>query len=582
MKRAEIFIRRKAREEGFALVLVLVILMTLTVLGIGVLTSATTNSALSRNYEKSTQAVNMSETGIKVAYREFINSGFLKTTHTMNKAAPAGSENLLSTDLDNYYIDSDGYFVWEWDSSKPYDPMWDTDKPHGFKFCVYYTSSFAFVIECEGWYDTIHKRTRARGEIETMYQFSYFSARDMGEFVRGAAQQIRGKVHSNGDFYIKPSGSDLYFNTSSLTSSGLIIRSRDAWGRPDKSGRAFITKNEEDSGTFVEMLPGSPRGSEGIAFDSLHPQWNDKDLGAQAKWGGVVRDKVPYKSPPPIKNLDAGGYYEQEADFVIDNIPAITSKAWCTPKTIWNYGEQRWENLLDINIGTMISTGDWPSNGLIYCKYPVRLSNAATLGGKLMLASNSMVYTRGDFNTVNKQGASIMTKKRIYHMSVRFPDLHSTTSKDSAAVDTRINAALVDGAPTIDEYNWVDRNNDHRFDDSNRLIYDPWSPKTAAGFMSPCGNPASDCDPWPNCDDLLENWSGKTLTKYGSVVHLHGAVMCDNLNNSDYNTDKLAWIRKVAYSPPTRVYMYDPDLASPAGQPPYTPLIGHITSWAPF
>ena len=70
------------KDEGFALVLVLVIMMTLTVLSVGVIVSTGTNNALSRNFEKSTQALNMSEVGAKVAYRELINAGYLKTTHT--------------------------------------------------------------------------------------------------------------------------------------------------------------------------------------------------------------------------------------------------------------------------------------------------------------------------------------------------------------------------------------------------------------------------------------------------------------------------------------------------------------------
>ena len=50
-------IRHDEGERGFAIVVVLAILMTLTVLAIGVLTSSTTNSAMSRNFEKNKQAI---------------------------------------------------------------------------------------------------------------------------------------------------------------------------------------------------------------------------------------------------------------------------------------------------------------------------------------------------------------------------------------------------------------------------------------------------------------------------------------------------------------------------------------------
>lgn len=582
-------------ERGSALVLVLAILMTLTLLGFGVIISTSTNISLSRNYEVATQALNMAEIGVKVGYREFINGGFLRATHTAgNKtqnfklfkeaATVMTGDDLLETSLDNYTIDEYGNFMWEWDGSQGYDPLFDTDKPHGFKFHIYYTTGNAWVIESDGWFGSIHRRIRAKGEIETMFQFSYFASRDLGEFTRGASQEIRGKVHANGNMYVRPSGATLRVNTDSFTATGIIIRSRDAWGRPDESGACEITKNNQDSGIWVAMDPGSPRGSEGIAFDSLHANWTDKTVGARALWGGVVRDKVPYKSPPPIQNLDPGEYYEDMAvagGLVIDS--TSHSNAWCTQVNVYNYNELRYQTVWNIDVGLLISSGAWPTNNLIYCKVPIRLSNAAEISNKLMIASCRTVYTKGDFNTVNKKGASIMTKHRIYHLSNNWNDATYTPTKSLStrvAIDTRINAALVDGAPTVDEYNWCDRNNDNHYDYNSGVMYDPISPKTAAGFHKPY----SDGNPWANCDDLIENWSSKTLTKFGSVVHLGESndVMCPNLDNSGITADKLAWVRSTGYNPPTRNYLYDPDLATAAGQPPFTPLIGHITSWEPY
>jgi len=587
------------------LLLVLAVLMTLTMLGFGIITSTSTNISLSRNYEIAVQAQNMADIGAKVAYREFINGGFLLTTHTQGNKSRAfklfetggddvqTGDDLLLTDLDNYSIDEHGNFVWEWDDSKPYDPMWDTDLPHGFRFHVYYATPTAFVIESEGWYGNIHRRTRIKGEIETMFQFSYFASRDLGEFVRGASQEIRGKVHANGTMFVRPSGSTLRINTDSFTATGPIVRSRDAWGRPDTSGKCEITKDHQDSGIWVEMEPGSPRGSEGVAFDSFHPDWTDRDLGARKKWGGVVRDYVPYKSPPPVKNLDPGEYYEQlaQADgLVIDSSSHVYS--WCTRvANFYNYNEQRYQTIWHIDIDAMIAAGDWPNNNLIYCKVPVRIANAEELQDKLMIASCRNVYTMGDFNTVNKKGACIMTKHRIYHLSNNWNDSSYTPSKsvnNRPAVNTRINAALVDGPPTVDEYNWCDRDGDNHYDINGGVMYDPESPKTAAGFHDApapqCGSKGTDRDPWANVDDLLESWSGKTLTKYGSVVHLGESydVMCPDLNNTGITDDQIAWIKRTGYRPPTRIYMYDPDLATPSGQPPFTPLIGHISSWEPY
>ncbi|MFC1542173.1 hypothetical protein ACFL50_06975, partial [Candidatus Latescibacterota bacterium] len=447
---------KDSKEEGFALVLVIVIMMTLTVFSVGVIVSTGTNNALSRNFEKATQALNMAEVGAKVAYRELINAGYLKTTHTLYKAAPETGERLLDTTLQNYYIDADGYYVWEWQEGDAHEPIMDTDQDHGFRFCVYYsTTDNSFVIESEGWFGTIEKRIRAKGELEGMFQFSYFAARDMGEFVRGSSQEIKGKVHANGDLYIRPSGSTLNINSSSVSATQQIIRSRDAWGRPDEGdpGHCFITVNMQDSGNWEEMESGPDPGTEGEAFESANPDWNDPADGARALWGGVVKDWVPYKSPPPVKNLDPGGYYDTSADLNIDN----TSNgiyAWCTSANVHNFNESITHTVMDIDVAAMIATGtDFPANGLIYCSTPSRFYNASDLGGsRLTIASNSTVYTKGDINTVNKQGMSVMTKHRIYVLSDSWDDtdpdrFNGRTEGDGrpVAVSTTVNAALVDG-----------------------------------------------------------------------------------------------------------------------------------------
>ena len=568
-------------EKGAALVLVLVILMALSVLGVGVIISANTNNALSRNYEKSVQALNMAEIGAKVCYRELINSGFLKTTHTMGHAAPSTGEPLLETTLEHYTINGDGDFEWSWTPDSAYSPLFPTDMPHGFRFRVFYSTYNSFVIECEGWYDNITRRVRGKGELESMFQFSYFASRDLGEFTRGANQTITGKVHANGNLYVRPDGATLYVDTDSFTATGFIIRSRDVWGRPDSSGGCEITRNAQGSGIWVAMAPGSPRGSEGVAMESTNPNWNHPTLGANTLWEGVVRDRVPFKSPPPVQNLDTGGYYDTQASLKILNT-THSSETWSTVATIYNYNEQRTETVENIDVAAMVAAGDFPANGLMYCNTPVRLYNFSSIPNRLMITSNRNIYTMGDVNTVAKKGLAIMTKHRIYILSQNWSDTSPKLMNSSAdrpdAVNTTINAATVDGSPAVDEHNWVDRDNDHRYDEQNRLIYDDWDHKTAAGF----NNPDDSGNPWANCDDLLEDWGGRTLTKHGSVVHLDGAAMAADITNAGMAADELAWIQRLGYSAPTRNYSYDPDLATPAGQPPFTPLIGHITSWEPF
>ena len=568
---------RNGDESGFALILVLVIILALTTLGIGVIYTVTTDSALSHNLLRSTQAFNLAESGGMVAYREFINSGFLTTTHTLNKEESVEEGDRLPVSIEDIEYDTEsGDYVWEWDTSKSYDPFIpNTEESHGYRFRVYYqVPEKTFVLECESHVGTLTKRVRLRGRIETMFQFSYFSARDLGEFVRGADQTLTGKIHSNEDLYVRPSGSTLTINSDSFTAAKKIIRTRDAWGRPDTGGTVEISKDEQDSGTYVVMDPGSPRGTEGAAFDSDHPGWSDRSTGVIPTWGGVVQDKMKFKSPPPVFDMEPGGYYENSADLVIDD--ASHALPYVEMKTFWNMNEQLDENYWEIDISEMINLAVWPANGLIYAKVPVRLVNADSLANKLMFVSSRNIYTHGNLNTSDKKGAAIMTMHRIYHLSALYDDVNDH-SKPTAS-DTWLNAALIDGAPTVDEYNWADRDGDHNYDWSGGPIYDNWEAKTEAGFNSP--SPSS---PWANVDDLLEDWSGKHLYKHGSVVHLCSATMAENLDNDGIDEEEeLAWVKRNNYNAPTRHYSYDPDLGETDSQPPFTPLIGHLFGWEPY
>ncbi|MFC1508516.1 hypothetical protein ACFL60_02390 [Candidatus Omnitrophota bacterium] len=938
-------------EKGSALVLVLFFILTFTVIGIGVMVSSTTNSTMSRNFEVVTQAKHLSDIGLKIALREFINSGFLRTTHTEDMAAVQSENNRLTTDVEYITTDEYGDYVWSWDENSEYDPLVDlAEKSHGFSFRVYYSSASNFVIESDGWYGSVHQVSKARGRVESMFEFSYMSADDLGDFADGSDQEIRGKVHANGDMYVRPAGSDLTINPLYFTSAGNIIRSRDAWGRPDDAGygNIEIARKRQDSGDWITMDPGNPRGEEGMAFDSYHTDWNSRTDGVQAKWGGIVRDRVSRKYFPPITNLLEGGSYDlaaQDGGLIIDNTSHY--QPWCTQiSSYYNTVEDRTQTLWEIDIQALSDEGDWPGNGLMYCTVPVRLVNAASLEDKLMVASCRNVYTSGSFNigvseggggitgvgslninpsssennrfimetpsgeidldtlddegstytyegpssevnvkvkaqgrtlTINGedielptnerqkitgsmyvvvhnthsgekwnkakghwwidingsnlefdpemdleevvevvegdiQSAAIMTTQRIYHLpgviveevpveedddtgligghidvdtssfiapigsgstdghiheydnkySVIGTDyfdmldskLHNITedisdgstkfkiivtnadlspggrlvinqdydSGDSGsytpvatyddtniadlpiysldgvpgttqlekfgmyfdinaiaagnvlptntgdvkknvpgkfgewrngaltiqavmvnADDTdnfttditlsnggvqgtarsgllwentifwhwhgpsyhepdwdapiagapddgeddgvggdvasgfQIHAALVDGAPAVDEYNWVDRDGDHRYDYDNSVIYDDWDAKDSYSFNEPysSGNPGA------NTSNLLEDWTGMTLTITGSIIHLGSNYvhMAENLDNSGITDDQIAWVRQSNSGSGTRNVIYNPDLATSEGEPPFTPRIGQITNW---
>ena len=827
---------RIENEKGSALVLVLFFILTFTVIGIGVMVSSTTNSTMSLNFEIVTQAKHLSDIGLTIALREFINSGYLKTTHTEDMDDVLSGDDRLSTDVENISIDSFGDYVWDWEENSDYDPLVDlADKTHGFSFRVYFSSANNFVIESDGWYGPTHQLSKARGRIESMFEFSHLSAGDMGDFTDGSDQEVRGKIHANGDIYLRPEGSDLTINPLYFSTAGDIIRSRDAWGRPDDLGYGSIQiiQKKQDSGDLITMDPGSPRGEEGTAFDSYHIDWESNNDGAQKLWGGIVRDRVSRKYFPPITNFQEGGYYDlaaQDGGLVIDNTSHYES--WCTQiSDYYNTVEDRTQTLWEIDLQTLSDNDAWPGNGLMYCTVPVRLVNAESFEDNLMVASCRNVYTYGNFNAGNSEdviagalninpsnssknifvmqtpsgeidrnslhsngsgytysgeasevkikakahgrtigingqdvelspntrytfsgslsvnlwnehsgdnwgqanghwwidingnditinpspsgvddddgddgdggavkSAAIMTSHRIYHLTGPVEagdaigenpidgDLNINPSNSSGnkfimqtpsgqididtletdgsgftyageasevkikvksqgrtlyvngqpielspssrytmtgsldvnvynahggsgppanghwwigisgadltfdpAVDfgddddddvtsgVRINAALVDGAPAVDEYNWVDRDGNHRYDYDNSVIYDDWDAKTSMSFNSPynSGNPGA------NTSNLLDDWAGMTLTITGSIIHLGSNYnyMADNLDNSEITDDQIAWIRQTNSGSGARTVIYNQDLGTAEGEPPFTPRIGQITNW---
>jgi len=301
------------------------------------------------------------------------------------------------------------------------------------------------------------------------------------------------------------------------------------------------------------------------------------------KDGNLGGEKI---SPPVVEAMEAGGHYEQNADMVITSTSAGTG---ISTKTFYNHAEARSETVKQIDMSAI----SYPADGLvIYAKTPIRLVNAAKLNGKVMIVSNSNIYTIGDFNKVygnltayssstsTKVPAALMTTQRIYHLSSNWSDASNasasstiTTAKDDPIYTgddknvVEINAALVDGTPCVDEINYV-------------KTYNGVTNPLYSGTDKPGGKYC-----WANSDDLIEAWETKTtysgtaiqptLKKRGSIVHLENSVMA-KLDNSNAGPGKAAWTMKTNYTVPIRDYGYDNDFKDANKQPPLTVLTGKV------
>jgi hypothetical protein len=430
-----------------------------------------------------------------------------------------------------------------------------------------------YVIDVIGIVGRYRRQIQIQGYTEPAFTYALYSDGDLSGFVRGQDQQIDGKVHANGDMFFRPSGTTLTIDAPSVTCTGEMIRTTDAWGRDKYSGNVVLIRDRD--GNWIEMDGGVP----GAAMDSRHAAWandvpSDGVDGAPELWDGMVRDGslgAIRVDPPPIEALSPGGYYDQRAtiriqtgDVQLDQVGNDVSSwlgAAVTEKSFYNASLDEDVAVQELDLEVLRASGNWPPNGLIYAEVPIRIVNGDELQDDLTIVANHAVYTKGDFNRVNQRAAAIISSGRIWHLSDAWSDDPSSThgpksGRQALNGATVINAAMVDGTPTVNEANFADLDGDGFPDDPT------------AG------------DAWANTDHLLESWgASRTLMKRGSIVHLQFANMADDVSNSGIRPDQIAWTKHAAYDPPDRDYAYDPSLAFAAGQPPFAPLVSKLFLW---
>lgn len=578
-----------ASDRGSILVVTLLMLLVFTLIGTTFLTLANTEGQISTNHRGDTQALFVAESGAQLAYKTLAANNFQSWTHrpdgtpeTVNTLIPIAFPGGLVLDQagsDGLHDErDDGSLVWEWSPGDAGHGLTGTDLPEEVRVSVRRASldpmDPQFVMDVEGSVGQFRERLNVRGYTEPVFHYALFSDGPLSEFTRAEDQHITGKVHANGDMYFRPwNPRTLTIDAPSITATGRMIRTTDIYGRDLYSGSHVLIKN--GSGDYVEMDLGNP----GTAMDSQNPYWTNNDPddslhGALELWDGVVRDGAlgaVAVDPPPVQTLEPGGWYDQRAalrlragDVQVDesgnNVSTALGSA-VREVTFWNPALGLYETVQELDVAQLAAGGHFPTNGLIYSEVPLRLVNAGTIPNNLTVVSGQSIYTKGNFNSVNKRAAAIIAKGRVWHTSDNWNDAEyytkgSTNRRQATNGTTTINAAIVDGQPCVGTAQCADLDGDGNADD----------PGAGSAIE--------------NADQLLESWGGsRTLAKLGSIVHLQCADMADNLRNTGKRPEETGWIRFTAYDPPERDYGYDPSLQSNAGQPPYTPLTGKIFLW---
>ncbi len=576
-------------ERGSVLIISLLMLVVFTVVGATFLTLAGTEGKISTNTRTDVQALFVAESGAHMAYKELSANNFQGFTHTADGTPETVNVIQAITFPGTLRIDGsgsdglrderdDGWMVWEWAPGDPGSGLTNTGLDESIRFAIRPASANPqdneFIIDVDGRLGTFHQRLQVMGYAEPVFTYALFADGHLSEFTRGEDQHITGKIHANGDMYFRPwNPRTLSIDSPAITATGRMIRTTDIFGRDLHSGSTVLIK--DGTGTYVEMGLGAP----GTAMDSENANWlnndpGDGDNGALELWDGIVRDGglgAARVDPPPVETLEPGGWYDQRASLKLkagdvqedgtgSNLSAALGGA-VSEVTFWNPAVGEYVTVQEIDVAQLNASGYFPPNGLLYSEVPIRLKNAGELAGALTIVCSQPVYTKGDFNSVNKRPAAIISKGRIWNLSNAWSDADSKTKgamsgRQASNGTTTINAALVDGQPPIGTAQCADLDGDGNPDDPS------------------AGNAIE------NADHLLESWGGsRTLRKLGSIVHLQTADMADDLRNVGKLPTEEGWIRHGAYSPPERDYAYDPSFSGKSGQPPFTILVGRIFLW---
>ncbi len=387
-----------------------------------------------------------------------------------------------------------------------------------------------------------------------IFQFGVFYEYDL-EIAAGPTMNIDGRVHSNGNTYIQSgTGSQLLID-SYLTSAGDIHHGRHpSSGLSTSSGDVRIKGTD---GNYYDMEIAS-----GNWLDSDDYYWFDS---ASAIWNGRVQDNTfgqeklnlpiadPTNSHALIDRASAGGgnpdSYEHKAGLKFmdgqalhyntslgiwqDRTATLIASGALTETTFFDDRENADITVYDIDMSILKSSAYFPDNGIIYTADDraglrgTRLVNSDDIGNAMTLASENVVYTKGDINSTNKQPMAIMTDALMI--------LSSSWSDDPAIAGSSDFMTDRDANNTTLNFSYITGNME-----------------TASGNYN---------GGLENLPRFLEDWAGVDMVFRGSIINLWRSQETIETWSGDY------------YRPPVRDWGFDNDLSDPANLPPGTPMV---------
>ncbi len=500
---------RGESERGSVLLMVLVLSVVMAGLLAGAVSTAVLQSKSVQHSTNSLEAQGLAEGATDIAQKELIEtvanfqppptSGALKIgNHRVDWTANPIGPTAVRFDVDGIRM-----------TAQPYDISSTVEIDTG-------TANVTRVIDLT---------------LTPVFQYMIFFDDDL-EILPGPDMIIEGRVHANGDVYIG-SGGTLTVDTDYFKTTGEILRRRKDDG--STTGGTVLMK-EYQTTTLQALDPGA---------DSSSPGWTQNAL---TTWGGSVQTgdhEVRKVAAPELHTLQPGGFYDNAAGLrIVDGqaynnfgTPVLLPVGTITEKKMFDGREGKSVTVTEVNVALLNASGAFPTNGLIYARRTdasaaqpngIRLTNGAELAAPLTLVSENPVYVKGDFNTVNKKGASVIADA-VNLLSNAWNDSKSAGSLPVAS-DTTYNLAMVTG-----------------------------NVRTPDGGGAYSGG-------FENLPRFHENWSGRTATIRGSFVNLYESSMATAPWR--YGGD--------VYTAPARDWRFDQDLLDPGLLPPFTPSAVYV------
>ncbi|MCP4582785.1 MAG: hypothetical protein GY839_14340 [candidate division Zixibacteria bacterium] len=526
--------KKLKNESGIILLVCLSILFMLSLIGIASITTSNNDMQIAENESRSTGAFYAAESGLEQAAAS-INHSY-GTTGNPPSPLPSGAFSELNYTY-KYATTDDGAAVNTQMTEGAYKGLYGLVK-------TFTINSFGADVSSNS---GVELQMQLSDALIPIFQFAVFYEDDL-EIAPGPDMTLGGRVHSNKDMYIQ-AGSNLYID-SYLTAAGSIYHGRKPGsGRSTSSNDVYIL---DEDGNYQSM-----KNADNTFLDANDNDWVNESLG---RWDGLVEDgnhgitqlDMPVVVDGPATNLiDRGDgnpdSYEHKAGLKFTDGQAyyLSGGTWLnvtgnliadgiiTTSTFHDGREGQDVKSIDLDMDRLNSSPYFPDNGIIYSTLPengsyvsaLRLVNATELANPLTVVTDNPLYTLGDYNTVNKKPAAVITDA-LTILSNDWDDLNSWSGRnDRVAANTQVNVCFMTG-------------------------------------NTETGSPGHDYSGgFENLPRFLEKWSGKTLKWRGSAVDLW---------YSRQNTG--AWGGSY-YKPPTRDWAFDPDLLDIANLPPGTPQV---------